>query len=557
MIGVLINDAQSRVVEEFFQLFKTPWEYYRPGSEYDVLLCCGTEAIDSSARLVLIYSSEPQLYDEINRIQIKSQHRGGSVDYNRESIPIYGERATVSGKGVAVLLDNTTQEAAALVISSDKQTFVRIGFDLFEETRVSLTTGQPAMNSAIPTLELHIAFLRNLIVTFSTFLVEIPPSPANYPFIVCLTHDVDHVAIRNHKWDCTMFGFLYRAIIGSLVDACRGRKSGRHLKANWFAALSLPLVHMGLVKDFWDQFDRYLEIEKGLTSTFFFISTKGEPGRDANGVPQRKRAAAYDLSKLGNLLSRLREANREIGLHGIDAWCDLQKARTELEKIRMATRASEIGVRMHWLYFGEKTHQLLEKAGFAYDSTVGYNETIGYRAGTTQIFKPLDVEHLLELPLHIMDTALFFPPYLDLSPAEAEAAIAPLLEHVARFGGALTVNWHDRSIAPERFWDSTYVSLLERAKREGAWFPSASQAVSWFRRRRSTTIEHITPHGNTLRIKLSVRDGESDQLPGLRLRVHKNCNTRADPFDPLLVLRTDFLSIDTTFNSSDEILVRL
>ena len=29
----------------------------------------------------------------------------------------------------------------------------------------------------------------------------------------------------------------------------------------------------------------------------------------------------------------------------------------------------------------------LEKAGFSYDSTVGYNETIGYRAGTAQVFK--------------------------------------------------------------------------------------------------------------------------------------------------------------------------
>ena len=446
-----------------------------------------------------------------------------------------------------------TRETAALVIASDRQTVVRVGFDLFEETRVLLTRGQPAMNSAIPTLDLHIAFLRNLLVTFSPFLIEIPPVPASYPFIVCLTHDIDHMAVRNHKWDHTMFGFLYRAIIGSLVDACRGRKSIQYLKANWIAALSLPLVYLGLARDFWNQFDRYLEIEKGLTSTFFVIPTKGDPGQDANGFSQRKRAAAYDLSEVAALLEHLRQANREIGLHGIDAWRDLQKARAELERVKLATNASQIGVRMHWLYFGEQSHSLLEKAGFAYDSTVGYNETIGYRAGTTQVFKPLDVEQLLELPLHIMDTALFFPNNRDLSPEEAEVAIDPLLENVSCFGGVLTVNWHDRSIGPERFWDSTYINLLQRAKGEGAWFPTALQAVSWFRRRRSTIIGNITQDGSTLRIKVSVEEnGETDRLPGLRLRVHTNRKQRIDSLFPP---KTEF--IDIPFNHSGELSVRL
>src|SRR6267143_6461066 len=247
MIAVLTSEAQRPAVNEFFELFKTPWEYHRPGNKYDVLLCCGTEAIDSSARLVLVYSAERQLYDEKNGIQIKSQQPGGFLDYYEASIPIYGKRATLAGKGVTVLLDHTTQETTALVIASERQTFVRIGFDLFEETRVSLTQGQPAMNSVVPTLELHIAFLRNLIVTFSTFLVEIPPIPADYPFMVCLTHDVDHVGVRDHKWDHTTFGFLYRATIGSLIDECRGRRSTQHLRANGVEALSFLLVHLGLV----------------------------------------------------------------------------------------------------------------------------------------------------------------------------------------------------------------------------------------------------------------------------------------------------------------------
>ena len=80
----------------------------------------------------------------------------------------------------------------------------------------------------------------------------------------------------------------------------------------------------------------------------------------------------------------------------------------------------------------------LEKAGFSYDSTVGYNETIGYRAGTAQVFKHPNVDHLLELPLHIMDTALFYPSYMNLSDEQAHAAILQLIENATRFGGVLT-----------------------------------------------------------------------------------------------------------------------
>ena len=39
---------------------------------------------------------------------------------------------------------------------------------------------------------------------------------------------------------------------------------------------------------------------------------------------------------------------------------------------------------MHWLYFDQNSPKTLENAGANYDSTVGYNETVGYRAGTAQ-----------------------------------------------------------------------------------------------------------------------------------------------------------------------------
>ncbi len=108
----------------------------------------------------------------------------------------------------------------------------RIGYDLFSEVRTLLTVGQPPANANMPALELHIAFLRDLITGCGVPLVEIPPVPDGYRFIACLTHDVDHPSIRRHKWDHTMFGFLYRAIFGSLRNLIRGRMSVQDLLTN-------------------------------------------------------------------------------------------------------------------------------------------------------------------------------------------------------------------------------------------------------------------------------------------------------------------------------------
>jgi peptidoglycan/xylan/chitin deacetylase (PgdA/CDA1 family) len=548
MISVLADTAQSSVVREFFELFKTPWEFYREGPHYDTLICSNTEPPRSSAKLVLIYGTRPRLFDRENGIEIRFQRSNSVISYKDKRIPIYGNCLTFAGPATHGLIDESDQASVGQEITSQHQTFIRIGFDLFGEIRHLLTRGQPPAHAAMPTLELHIALLRDLITSCAIPLVEILPLPSGYNFIVCLTHDVDHWGIRNYKFDHTMFGFLYRALIGSVINFCRGRKSLRQVAVNWMAAFSLPFVHLGLAKDFWNDVDRYLEIEKGLTSTFFLIPSKGEPGHDAGGRQPSRRAARYQISEIVPQVNRLLGGQCEVGLHGIDAWRDTTKGRAELERIRQITGQPEIGVRMHWLFFDEKSPAALEKAGFSYDSTIGYNETVGYRAGTTQAFRPLEVERMLELPMHVMDTALFYPSYLDLSPKQARAVVQPLIENAARFGGVLTVNWHDRSLGPERLWDDFYVGLLEDLKSRGAWFPTASQAVSWFRKRRSAVIESVIREGDSVRVKVSIDHTDAD-LPGLTLRVHKP-PARSDAGPNQTKYHTNLVDIE--FNNSAE-----
>jgi hypothetical protein len=474
MLGVIANPVDHDVIRELFELFKTPWEFHRPGRSYDVVIC------------------------------------GGGVDVRGVSA------------GVVVDCGAAPTGAASDGGCSAGRAVVRVGYDLFRAVRIALTDGQPIANAGVPSVDLHIARLRDLILHAAPAVpfVEIPPAPVGYPFIACLTHDLDHPSIRRHAWDHTMVGFLYRALVGSVHDVLRGRGSLRRLLTNWAAALRLPLVHAGLARDFWADFDRYVAIDAGVPSTFFVIPFAGVPGRTPDGAAPARRAARYGARDIGDRLRQLRDAGCEIGVHGIDAWHDSEQGARERDEVAGITGASELGVRMHWLYGGADAAATLEKAGFAYDSTSGYNETVGYRAGTTQVFKPLDAVRLLELPLHIMDTALFYPRHLDLSPSDALLRVHQIVEHVRRLGGTVTVNWHDRSLAPERLWGATYAEILHELTAHQPWFATAGRAVAWFRKRRSVVFESVRLDAGALHAKVETAVDGDDDVPALRLRVY-------------------------------------
>src|SRR5579859_622048 len=521
MIGVVADPVDQDVAREFFELFKTPWEFYRSDRHYDVLLCTGDGQIDGTAKLVLLYSGRKTPSNNGQKFQ--SGHRVNTtplLSYRGNRFPIYGDLVKFPEKADAFLVVEELQEHVAYIERSNDRTLVRIGYDLFSEVRKLLTAGQPCARANVPTLEVHIALLRDLITGCGIQLAEIPPVPQGFQFVACLTHDVDHPSLRQHKLDHTIAGFLFRAIIVSIVDTLLGRMSIRHAWKSWVAAVKLPFVFLGLAKDFWRDFDdRYLELEKDLPSTFFVIPRKNYAGKLVNGPAPALRATCYEAKEIVDKIGRLRSTGHEVGLHGIDAWLDSAAGRGEFEEVRRLTGVSELGVRMHWLYYNEKSPATLEKAGAAYDSTIGYNETVGYRAGTTQVYKPLDVERLLEIPMHAMDTALFYLSYLGLSPQQAGSRLHQLTDNVARFGGCFTVNWHDRSLAPERLWGGCYRELVQEMKTRGAWFATASQTTAWFRKRRSATFETDDPEVGKVRAKVAVASG--DNLPGLRFRIHE------------------------------------
>lgn len=518
MIGIIFEKYETQIIKEFFQLFKTPWEFYDENTSYDVVITTNDDVSVTNAKVFIIYNSGNK------STKLKSTQREKSLDnikfieYGDIKLPIYGNIQILNDTGLPIIKEQDSSNVIGAVLCGEKNV-IQVGYDLFQEIEYLLTKGQTLEHAHIPTIELHIAILRNMILDTGIPIVEIPPIPVGYNFITCLTHDVDFVRIRDHKFDHTMFGFLYRATLGTLFDCLKGKRPWKNLFVNFKAVIILPFVHAGLARDFWMQFDRYMEIEKEIPSTYFFIPFKNRTGSDPQHRTSKRRATKYDITDVKSDVTKLRNHGDEIGLHGIDAWHDQELAYEELHRISQIANQSQIGVRMHWLCFNHDSFNILDKAGFLYDSTYGYNDAIGFRGGTSQAFQPISTRNLLEIPLHIQDSALFSPNRNHLSHSEAWEECKQVIKTTTTYGGVLTILWHQRSIAPERLYEDFYRQLLDYLRSDyDVWFATGAQAVKWFKKRRDFSFKDIQCFDDAVKIKYdSIR---TDNIPPLMLRIH-------------------------------------
>ena len=518
MIGIDTSESSTQSVEEFFQLFKTSWSWISGEGSFDVVMTtAGDIPADCDVPFYVVIGSEEKEFDIRNGIKTKPHLEGSRLLHENAAIPLYGGLVTFDTEAPGVVLEESSRRKAVVDLSIEGgKNVLRLGYDLFDEIEFLLTSGQSVENSLIPSVERHIEIVRQWMIDHGIPFVEVLPSPEGFEFIACLTHDVDFVRIRDHFLDVSAVGFAYRASVGSLVRYAKGRMPFHNVLKNLFALARLPLVYLGLCRDFWLKFNDYVDMEKEIRSTFFIIPFSARKG-PSRSIFQTYRPK-YDIDDIDDIVRDLSKRGKEIGLHGLDAWKDEVSAGRELERIAGVTGERDLGIRMHWLRFDDSSPTVLSRAGFVYDSTVGYNETVGYRSGTTQAYMPPRGETVLEIPMHLQDTALFYPGRMNLTEKEAWGLVERLLQTNQEFGGVLVVNWHMRSIAPERLWADFYLRLIVELKSRKAWFATAMQAAKWFLGRRSLVIDEISDQQNKRRIVFRNLDEEIE--PGYVVRMY-------------------------------------
>lgn len=505
---------------EFFELFKVPWEFYVNGKAYNVVIIAGRADIIPAAKLLIVFGSERRPSDVCQMSQMDPARGGVLVECKGYKFPVYLKTALFDSSLKPVMKALESAGVVGVEYEILEQRLIRTGYDLFDEVEYLLTQGQPVEHAEIPTLEMHINVLREWIIGSGFVLVEIPSVPSGYGFIVCLTHDVDFINIRDHQpVDRSVIGFIARSIAPRNLRNTRSQIAWRRIVKNLRALLTLPAVYLGLSRDIWFDIDRYMDLERGLGSTFYFIPLKGHAGKSIDRKDPPWRAASYDVTEYRALIEDLKLGKAEIGVHGLDAWQNSTLGAREAAVIRSLSGEKSVGIRMHWLYFSQETPKMLEEGGFDYDSTIGYNESNGFRSGTTQVFCLPGSSKLLELPLNVMDTALFYSGRMGLSEAAAMDLCKQLISIVKFYGGVLTINWHTRSLSPERNWDSFYVELLDIFRMERVWFATARAAVEWFRKRRQIRFENVEVTSRGVKVKLRARIAPDS--PGFTLRVHR------------------------------------
>ena len=309
------------------------------------------------------------------------------------------------------------------------------------------------------------------------------------PYILVLTHDIDVLSLKELSLSSrTFWGFAYRCLIVNSRRVLSRRLSLREYLDSLKQALFLLLIKLGLAPDPWEKGLRViLKIERqhDVRSTFFFIPFSRQPGHTPEGRPApSNRAAHYKLEKYKDVLQQLEQGGWEVGVHGIDAYRDLERASAELEVIKnLLPEKDKVGIRMHWLYHkGKKTWKILDEAGYVYDATFGWNDQIGFPDEQYGPFKPEGVKNLVVLPLNIQDGALLGEWHQFLNHAEAWQQVKQTLEEAKEHQAVVTILWHNNSFVAPRYWGWLYEKIIQKAKEDGAHICRAIDVVEMFNR---------------------------------------------------------------------------
>ena len=286
-----------------------------------------------------------------------------------------------------------------------------------------------------------------------------PPRWGGARFAVALTHDVDV------PWKWTRKG-----VKGAAARAKSELVGGRvHSALREVRGLAGAPVHKLTRTDPYWSFDKILEDERrcGASSTFFLLADHAHEF-DGSAVESYERLRP-------RLVETLQEADAEIGLHGSYSAAD-DAERIAREKERLEKLSGPVhGQRYHYLRVDpHRNLGALEAAGFTYDSSLGFGDAVGFRAGIAHPFRPWDFERdaprgLVEVPLAAMDVTLSAERYLHLSVADAETRLMALLDWAAENGGGFAVLWHseqyDSALLPG--WDRLYRRVMEGVRSRG------------------------------------------------------------------------------------------
>lgn len=280
-----------------------------------------------------------------------------------------------------------------------------------------------------------------------------PEYPDGCEFAVCVTHDIDII-----------YSSPFTKILNGLMESWQGNRKGAF--DHFFSATDR--------KNPFFNFDRILKLEEeyGLTSTWFF-----------QALVSGETEYSYDLADVVDECGAILDSGGEIGLHGgFGASMDYDRLVLEKSRLERVLGEKVIGYRGHFLKFSiPDTWENLSRAGFLYDSTLGYADCVGFRSGMCHPYHPVSLNtqrriNIVEFSLHVMDMTLF-KHYMRFDMEKAWFLVQNIIDAVHDCRGVVVVNWHNTSYLDGKFEVQLLERMLKKASEKRAWMGCLSKLL--------------------------------------------------------------------------------
>ena len=241
-----------------------------------------------------------------------------------------------------------------------------------------------------------------------------------------LSHDVDYPRL----WPSA--AARLRTLGGSILRRRQPKETAYWLKKHFFHR-----------KDPYDTFDDLMDMAEqvGRPAHFNFL---GERPKSSNAW------YALDQPYIKKVLEKITARGHVVGFHpSYEAYDDPLAFERELASLRRISGQAVTSGRQHFLRFAApETWQRWADAGLDWDSSAGYSDYAGFRAGicdTYPVFNFLTRQQLplREKPLLAMDVTLALNEHL--GPEAAFAQLERLRREVRKHQGEFTLLWHNSS----------------------------------------------------------------------------------------------------------------
>jgi len=218
-------------------------------------------------------------------------------------------------------------------------------------------------------------------------------------------------------------------------------------------------------------FDYWEELEKraGIRSVFYVYAKTGK-----KDLKSWLLDPSYDITTHVRLKKKLRyliQEGFEVGLHGsFDSATDEERLSQEKATLEDAIGTQVHKVRQHWLRYEEGTTPYIHNNLFEYDSTLGWNDRMGFRSGIAARYRPYDHHNqkpfdYMVTPQVIMDANIYEYGVQDI--ARLTRRTMEIVTGCRHFKTPhISLSWHQRVCNSDYGWHGLYEQILPHREDE-------------------------------------------------------------------------------------------